>query len=149
MKPFKAVALVLAVSLNVGCGGAGENLEEETIILSFQDFVEAVEVSVSGGAKNCGVVEARENDVEVNTCVIESFNHGVEFYAVYELQGFDSSVGRAITQEENRSLYLWSFDSNPAGGYPAESSKVEKEPCRDPEFSGSLDSGYDNLFYCK
>lgn len=149
MKLFKTVALVLALSLNIGCDGSDKNLEEETTTLSFQDFVETVEVSVSGDAKNCGVVPAGKSDVEVNTCVIESFNHGVEFYAVYELQGFDSSVGRAITQEENRSLYLWSFDSNPVGGYPAESSKIEKEPCRDPEFSGSLDSGYDNLFYCK
>lgn len=131
----------------VACNGSDEG-EAQINTLTLGDFSAEVKGSVSQNAINCGVVVIGESDLDVNTCAAESFSNMEEFYAIYHLQGFDSSVGAAITRENDGAIYVWSFDSSPSGGVPLSNSHIDREKCIDPELSGTVDSGYREIFLC-
>lgn len=116
---------------------------------SFDDFEADVANSVDPEADHCGVVDIDESQVDTNTCVADAFVNGRTFYAVYRLQGFDSSVGAALSGDSEGRVWKWRYDSNPAGGVPAAPSKIESTECLDADFSGSVDSGYEQVFLCE
>lgn len=120
----------------------------DVVSVSFDEFVDEVRQSTESDAVNCGLAEIGESEVTVNTCVAEAFVNDQAFYAAYELQGIDSSVGAAWSGNGSGEILRWDYDSNPAGGVPASSSKVDSVVCIDAELSGSLDSGYADVFNC-
>lgn len=144
-----AVVLTSTYTLLLGCGSSDDSIgdapeDRKTI----DDFKAEVMITLNSEATNCGTVGISENSVTVNTCVAESASNSDSFYAFYVLQGIDSQVASAISGEEDGTIFLWHFDSNPAGGVPGSPSLVEKEECVDPEFSGSVDSGHEDIFLC-
>lgn len=132
----------------VSCGSGSSKSSDKVVSKTFDDFKNEVRQSSGEGATNCGVVEVGDSQVEANTCVAAAFVNNEAFYAVYELQGIDSSVGAAWSGRSNGEISRWSFDSNPGGGVPAKSSTTTKTLCANPTLSGSLDSGYQDIFTC-
>ena len=139
-------AWILAISLCfTACGGDGS---DEVVTKTFEDFMDEVSQSAGDDAVDCGVVEIGESEVSTNTCVAEAFINGEAFYAVYELQGIDSSVGAALSADGEGEVLQWEYDSNPTGGVAAGSSEIDSTVCVDAELSGSVDSGYADIFNC-
>jgi len=131
------------------CENSSEiDISDEVVAVDFDEFVELVSASIDGEAIDCGVIRLDENSVEANTCVAEAFMQGNPFLAAFELQGFDSQVGIALSRASDERVFIWNFDSNVAGGVPAGGSKVTRVQCEDPEFSGSVDGSPNELFLC-
>lgn len=120
----------------------------DVVSVSFDEFVDDVRESTGSDAVNCGLVGVGEPEVTANTCVADAFVNDRAFYAAYELEGIDSAVGAAWSGDGSGEILRWDYDSNPAGGVPASSSKVDSVVCVDAEFSGSVDSGYADVFNC-
>lgn len=130
-----------------GCGGDnGAEFRNTVRAASFDDFVSEVQGSVAEDAANCGTVLSSEAQLDANTCVAEAFVDGRSFYAVYQLQGFDSSVGAAVTGDASGSVWHWIYDSNPSGGSLPAPSKIERSECSHPVLSGSVDGAYHEIF---
>ena len=138
-------AWILAMSLCFTACGDGS---DEVVTKTFEDFMDEVSQSAGDDAVDCGVVEIGESEVSTNTCVAEAFINGEAFYAVYELQGIDSSVGAALSADGEGEVLQWEYDSNPTGGVAAGSSEIDSTVCVDAELSGSVDSGYADIFNC-
>lgn len=139
--------LATSVFCLTACGGDGSsNSDVET--KTFEDFADEVSQSAGDDAVDCGIVEIGESEVSTNTCVAEAFINGEAFYSIYELQGVDSSVGGALSGDAEGEVLQWEFDSNPTGGVPASSSEIESTVCVDAELSGSVDTGYAEIFTC-
>lgn len=143
------IGMLLIVCFGLAaCGSGNSTRSDEVVSKTFDDFKNEVKQSSGEGAMNCGVVKVSDSQVETNTCVAASFVNKKAFYAVYELQGIDSSVGAAWSGLSNGEVSRWSFDSYPAGVAPAKSSSITKTPCVNPTLSGSLDTGYLDIFAC-
>ncbi len=124
------------------------NSDEEVIFeLTFEDFRQFVINSATDDAIDCGFTEPSDSVVAANTCAAESFNLNQPFYAIYRLQGIDSTVGEALTSDGTTVSY-WHYDSNPAGGAPPQSGVIEGTLCNQAALSGSLDGEPREVFYC-
>ena len=67
------------------------------------------------GAVDCGSVGIDEDPTAVDACVIDAFQKGTAFYAIYTLQGIDSQVMMAFVGDGS-SVWTLSYDSDPSGG---------------------------------
>lgn len=137
--------ICLATSiLLVACGGS--NGESE---ITPDDFVNEVQRSTEANADSCGVVEPGDSQVDANTCVADAFVNGRAFHAVYWLEAFDTVEGAAITGDSRGEVILWRYTSNPTGGVPGSPAEFESDECMNASLSGSVDSGYDDVFLCE
>jgi len=147
MNSYRSIFLVLASFGLWSCGGSDNVASDVVVTKSFDDFkMEVIEATPSLSV-DCGTVEIGESELDVNLCIAGAFANGQAFYAFYELQGFDSGVGEAISSDELK-VYHWSYDSNPSGGIPASNSLITQTECNNPEFSGSVDGGHSEVFTC-
>ncbi len=142
MKQWKIWVLATSISGLTACSG------DDVDRITFEEFTEQVSQSAENDAVDCGTVLIGESELSANTCVAEAFVNGQAFYAVYQLQGFDSSVGAALSGDSDGEVLEWEYDSNPAGGVPGSSSRVDSTVCVDAELSGSVDTGYADVFSC-
>lgn len=148
MRAFSTLTLAAFWSFLSGCGGSSDNSGSKSEFENFADFQQHVAQQSVMGSTDCGTAEIDSSPTEINTCVASAFNQSEPFMAFYKMQGIDSEVAAALTGNAQGQVTLWRFDSNPAGGIPASPGRIYKEDCRDPELSGSLDTGYETLFVC-
>ncbi len=143
------LTLLISVALSA-CGGDNNNgvKGEDTQRLKFSDFSTEVSESVEESADNCGVVKVGQSELEANTCVADAYVNDRAFYAVYELEGIDSSVGSAWSGSTSGEVFMWLFDSHPGGGLSDLPSSVEISECINAEFSGTVDVNFENVFTC-
>ena len=116
--------------------------------VTMNDFINTVKASTKENAIDCGYAEIRENQFEINTCVTESFEKKLPFYAIYQLQGTDSLVAKGIVYTTDETLFFYHFDSDPSGSASENNGKITKTECIEPIVSGNLDTGY-SVFYCQ
>lgn len=141
MKINKIMCFTFFIATLAGCE---ENANNKVTYAQFQNRVAD---SVSSEAIDCGNVGVGEDQIITNSCVAESYINGLEFYATYQLQGFDSVVGRGISGDGKGAVYIWGYDSDPSGGGGA-ASRVSQTECVEPRLSGVLDNGYSEIFVC-
>lgn len=61
----------------------------------------------------------------------------------------DTVEGAAITGDSSGKVILWRYTSNPTGGVPGSPAEFESDECVNAFLSGSVDSGYDDVFLCE
>lgn len=152
MEKWNVLTVAATLCCLAACGGDGirddyETEEDEIVTITFDEFVDEVSASSGDEAVDCGIVEIGASDVDANTCVAQAFVDGQSFFSVYELQGFDSNVGAALSGDSDGKVFRWTYDSNPSGA-TGSSSEIDTTECVDAELSGSLDSGYADVFSC-
>lgn len=145
MNFFKIWMIAITFLFVTACGGADNDQVEK---LSFEDFVVHVSESTDTDAQNCGIVDIEESDVDTNTCVVSAYLNDQSFHALYRLQGIDSEVGAALTGNTEGRVLIWHFDSSPGGGVSSRPSLIEQNECENPELTGSVDSGHEDIFRC-
>jgi len=130
------------------CGGSSTKEAGTEGAGSFNDFRTEATAQAGTDAVECGTVEVGESQIDANSCVANAFANRETFVAFYKLQGIDSEVASAIVGNARGEVSYWLYDSNPSGGIPASPSRIDKEECKNATLSGSLDTGYENLFIC-
>ncbi len=98
MKQWKMWVLAASILGLTGCSG---DEDDDIVKITFEEFAEQVSQSAEDDAVDCGTVLIGESELAANTCVAEAFVNGQAFYAVYQLQGFDSSVGAALSGDSD------------------------------------------------
>lgn len=138
----KQLVIIALFTLLNACSGDSVSTK------NFSDFQQQVIESAENDAIDCGVVTIDASEIETNSCIGETFTNQQPFFAIYQLQGIDSEVAAAITGTSDSRVYYWTFDSNPAGGTPTSDSIVRSNECINPSLSGTVDTGYADLFVC-
>ena len=82
------------------------------------------------GATDCGSVGIGEDPTAVDACVIDAFQKGTAFYAVYEHQGTDSQVMTAFVSDGS-SVWTLNYDSDPSGGSDV-GAVIDQSTCIEP-----------------
>lgn len=116
----------------------------------FPDFRNQVSLTSGSGSLDCGQVESNGSQLEVNSCVAESFVNKISFFAIYKEQGVDSFIATGIAYVSNsNTLYFMIFDSDPSGGGRSDNGRIDQTECKGAVFQGSVDVNYFEMFSCQ
>jgi len=115
---------------------------------NFEAFVNTVKTTAGNDAKDCGLVEIYASQLNANTCVANAFSQQIPFYAIYKLQGIDSSLATAIVSGTDHILYFIFFDSDPSGGGNMNNGKITTTECKNAKYLGKPNVPYSDLFSC-
>ncbi len=101
--------LTLAIScLLFACGGSGDSSSDDT---SVEQLRSTITQAASDSAINCGEVQVAAAPEEVDQCLIQAYNNQTPAYAIYFLQGIDSTVARGVVIDSDRTVRFWTYDS--------------------------------------
>ena len=104
--------------------------------IDVEQFQQQLQTAAGMDAEFCGRVEASETSIATDNCVENSFNSQTPFYAVYMLQGIDSTVAEGISFNPQKELYFWDYDSSITGQGDAGPSRIVQQQCVNPVYTG-------------
>jgi len=109
---------------------------------SLEDFASEVSTAAGEISTECGTTNSL-TELELNTCILDAFDNSFNAFAIYILQGVDSTPANAIVINGGNvtRYYLTSDEGNRNGA-------ISKEECNSPLTNGTADISHLELFVC-
>lgn len=130
-------------------GSSGQSVADSfQCFVSLDQFQAQIQNDTAAGALFCGKVEAMQLTANVDQCVSDAFSGGRAFYAVYVLQGIDSTVAEGVSGSSSGDIVLWSYDSSVTGQGDSGPSDVRNAVCDSPVYVGGTGQSVSSKFQC-
>jgi hypothetical protein len=122
-----------------------------TFSASFSEYVQRIESDAGVNVTFCGEVTHLEHDLEANTCLVDAFMEKRGAYILAERSYNNQRVTDAwlahMTDESAKVFYYW-LELPVSGRESGAKGTVDIGECKDPSFSGTLDTSSNGLFNC-
>ena len=119
----------------------------EAQVETFSEFSIGVSLTLSPEAFNCGIISINElgsnDDQLARQCLLDALENVGESFAVFELQGIDSSVGVGFTVDASNQVSRFRFDN---AALQTNSPTVTRSMCPNPILVAPGTSS--NIFRC-
>ena len=116
--------------------GTGRISSRIQCVIDVDQFQQTLQMAAGTDSEFCGRVEASITSIATDTCIENAFSTRTPFYAVYMLQGIDSTVAEGISFNSMNELFFWDYDSSITGQGNAGPSRVIQQQCVNPVFQG-------------
>lgn len=124
-------------------------LTSSCVGVSIEDYYAKLTAIAGENAIDCSLFGGtRATTLQTNTCVADSFQSNLPFYASYIQQGFDSySVNGFAYDSLTKSLFVIHYSNIQPPYFPSSSLTVNE--CKGATLQGTVDSHYSTLFTCQ
>ncbi|TVZ39339.1 hypothetical protein P886_3739 [Alteromonadaceae bacterium 2753L.S.0a.02] len=135
----KTISVVWISTFLISCGGDDGGGDEAT----YENFLKIVKSQTDNTAIDCGTVTYGGSQYESNLCMADAFTNDQQFYAFYELLSYDSTryVSPVLTKSGDLKFYYYNSGTITSGS-------ITDETCVNAEFTGSVDSSWQEVFEC-
>ena len=153
MSKWKLAIILALLSIIQGCNSTDEEVKTDNniktgVYISLEEFTNVLTENLSEDSINCGISPGGENTIEINMCVVSAFENSKSFYAIYKIQGVDSTMARATTMDASGIINDWFYGGNEVGVMSGYDSYYLKNQCDNPAVKQEYDDREKLIFEC-